>query len=85
VTRTARNIVVAVLACLVAAALAAPAGASRGDLRAGRSHAGRSAAGGGGGGRLSFTKPVALEAFAPARTAASTVYSARKRRNAFGP
>ena len=75
-TRTARNIVIAVLACLVAAALAAPAGASRGDVRAGRSQAGRRAAGGGGGG-LSFTKPVALEASAPARTAASTVYTAR--------
>jgi hypothetical protein len=76
VTRTARNIVIAALVWLVAAALAAPAGAARGDLRAGRSHAGRRAAGGGGGG-LSFTKPVALESFAPARTATSTVYSAR--------
>jgi hypothetical protein len=76
VTRTARNLVVAVLVCLVAAALAAPAGAARGDVRAGKSHAGRRAAGGGGGG-LSFTEPVALESFAPARTAASTVYSAR--------
>ena len=75
-TRTARNIVVAVLVCLVAAALAAPAGAARGDVRAGRSHAGRRGSGGGGGG-LSFTKPVALESFAPPRTAASTVYSAR--------
>jgi hypothetical protein len=76
VTRTAGNLVVAVLVCLVAAALAAPAGAARGDVRAGKSHAGRRAAGGGGGG-LSFTEPVALESFAPARTAASTVYSAR--------
>jgi hypothetical protein len=53
-----------------------PRGSSPGDVSAGRSHAGRRGSGGGGGG-LSFTKPVALESFAPPRTAASTVYSAR--------
>ncbi len=52
-----------------------PAGVARGDLRVGKSQAGRRAAGGGG---LSFTKPVALESFAPAGTATSTAYSLRQ-------